>query len=200
MKRYTKQTDFFRNTWWICVFLFLIFPPLGVVYFIIRAFLEKKLHKLGEDTLFGPAFASILWGIFAMGLVLLTLSNSDFWAITLFLPALLCGVGMLLIRRKYRRLDERCRLCQTIVNKGHLRELEKIAECLSDTTENTANFLQQMVEQNLLPGCRVDKIAGILQIEAEWARKQIICPKCSAEIEIDVGIDLICPYCGAAIE
>ncbi|MBQ9942148.1 MAG: hypothetical protein IJP03_03970 [Christensenellaceae bacterium] len=200
MKNKAMQPDLPRITWWLNFLLFLVLPPVGLIYFIVRAVLEKKLHKMGEDTLFGPAFASIVWGLFAMGLVALCLGDSQPAVILLFLPPFVCGVGMLLLRRKYMRLDERYRLCRTIVFKGHLRDLEKIAECLSVAADEAADFLQQMAEKGYLPGCRVDRAAGMLQVAEAWAQKQHTCTHCGAEFAVDVGVDLICPYCGAAIE
>jgi len=58
-----------------------------------------------------------------------------------FIPVV-CGVMLLAMRRRYRRWDDKLRLCVTVVTRGHLTDLEKIAECLGLDEKGTVEVIE----------------------------------------------------------
>jgi len=183
----------------IAVVATIVFPPAGIIVFAIRMAFEKRLHRTDTDYMLSPAIALIAASIFYEALLLIILGAEDdiFIILAMFALPLIAGIALLIIRHSLRRHDYLARLCVTVIERGHLTELKKIAECLCLNEAQTAKLIAELAAENRL-SCTLPE--GATKLTAPWADIPYVCPNCDARFEITLGINVTCPYCGAPIE
>ena len=201
MKKRTDHSFFAEVSWAVAAIVMCLFPPVGFIPLGLRALLERRFHDPKRDHILGPAIGVLIFCVFE--LVLLTAifwDSDDMTAILVFAPGLLWGGLMLLLRRKYRQMDARDRLAQTVILRGHVTDLGKIAECLGMPEEHAARYLEDLIRRGGLKNCTVDRVEHCIRVSAPWASVRYNCPYCGGDQIIDLGIQLTCKYCDSALD
>ena len=201
MRKRTDRSSFAEVSWAVAAIVMCLFPPVGFIPLGLRALLERRFHDPKRDHILGPAIGVLLFCVFE--LVLLTAifwDSDDMTAILVFAPGLLWGGLMLLLRRKYRQMDARDRLAQTVILRGHVTDLGKIAECLGMPEEHAARYLEDLIRRGGLKNCTVDRVEHCIRVSAPWASVRYNCPYCGGDQIIDLGIQLTCKYCDSALD
>lgn len=201
MKKRTDHSSFAEVSWAVAAILMCLFPPLGFVPLGLRAFLERRLHDPKRDRILGPAIGVLLFCVFELVLLTAILwETGEMAAILVFAPGLLWGGLMLLLRRKYRQMDARDRLAQTVILRGHVTDLGKIAECLGMPEESAARYLEDFIRRGGLKNCTLDREDRCIRVNAPWASVRYSCPYCGGDQIVDLGIHLTCKYCDSALD
>ena len=202
MNPQNKKTSFAETSWIITAFAVCLFPYFGIFVFLVRALFERKMHISDSDYMLGPALGMILWGSAAIILMSLILEfgTETLLVLSIFLLPVICGVILLKMRKKYRKKDDKLRLCNTIITRGFITDLEKIAECLRISVKDTAALIDQLIEKKRLTGCSLNEERNMLIIHAAWANTRYHCEYCGAEQIIKKGVDLVCKFCGNPIQ
>ena len=159
MNPQNKKTSFAETSWIITAFAVCLFPYFGIFVFLVRALFERKMHISDSDYMLGPALGMILWGSAAIILMSLILEfgTETLLVLSIFLLPVICGVILLKMRKKYRKKDDKLRLCNTIITRGFITDLERIAECLRISVKDTAVLIDQLIEKKRLTGCSLNE-------------------------------------------
>lgn len=129
-------------------------------------------------------------------------SDGDFMRTMTFyyLQGIAAAAYELIIYCLLQARDRAIERCLYLILHEHFTSIPKIAEFSGMREKKTVAAIRSAVRFGLLEDAQADIQKGeIVFRKCCWARQRVVCVSCGAELVVNLGETLVCPYCGSAL-
>lgn len=190
--------------WMLNGFLTALVPPLGWIALVFLVRSELKRHKSGEYHMNGVGQAVMLFDLLECILTTAILGgdlSQGVWIVLLFfLSGALAGFYMVLFAAWLRRQDRLHKVLHTVIHTSHITQADRMASVMAVNQDVIRKAFCRMIRWGVLAQAQFSfEQNKLLLPEEKWADAKVICEGCGAELIINIGQTLVCPYCKTAL-
>jgi len=201
---FIKKGFTLRYTLWLATaFVSFFVPPLGLIALLLLRRAEEKKHPVGDYTMRGIGFFLMIFSGVETVMTLCFIGSGGASVLIVaawFLAGALLGLWMYQMGKSLERSDTLHRVLMQVIFVSHITRADRFAEVMNMRRDRIDRELGRMVRWGVLKDAQYDAAQGKLLLPKEkWAEARVICKECGAQLVINIGETLVCPYCKTAL-
>ena len=107
---------------------------------------------------------------------------------------------MYLKGRQLQKTDRMHEVLQQVIHVSHITSTQELAQTMGLKRWQIDCEIDRMIRWGVLKDAQLDiPSAKILLPKEKWADAKVVCSECGAELIINIGRTLVCPYCKTAL-
>ena len=189
--------------WNINAFVTALVPPLGALMTALMLRGEYRKHEPGYYYMDGVGQGVMLFdGVETLFcLICMVTVDVDVWIVAVwFFLGVLVGLWMLLAGKNLAKQDRMHKVMHTVVHVSHITQVENMASVMGVRQDVIREAFDRMIRWGVLKNAQFDPVQNKLLLpEEKWADAKVVCKECGAELVINIGQTLVCPYCKTAL-
>lgn len=204
LKKYFGMQNVSRRQvlWLLAAVLAFFVMPLGLIMTVLLMRAEEKKHPAGNYVMRGIGFGLM---VFAMTETVIAVcfvgaGIEVLYVAAVFFASALIGLWMYLRGRQLQKTDRLHEVLHQVIHVSHITSTQELAQTMGMKRVHIDREVSRMIRWGVLKDAQLDiASAKILLPKEEWADVRVVCKECGAELVINIGHTLVCPFCKTAL-
>lgn len=192
----------YQKRWMFCFFLSAVCFPFGLIASLLTAKYDYDYRYEQSKSGFKAGFAAL--AVASVETVAACITSLGFYNIKIMiilsiLAALTGGWGAfsIIFCKKTNDRIAYFDYFDNIIEVHHITSVAEIAKIIGKSNDFTIKILRDMIDRERLEKAAVSGNLKEVIVYRKWYKQTFLCQNCGAEYSINIGNDVVCPYCGS---
>lgn len=198
---YLLKEWIYQKRWIFCFLLTAICFPLGLAVSVLTAKYDYNYRYEQSNKGFHAGIAALVVAAvegIAAGVASLAFQNTTATVVLSIFAAITAGWGIFSISY-CKKINDRIAYFDyfdNIIEVHHITSVAEIAKIIGKSNNFTLKLLKDMIARERLEKASVSGNQEELIVYRKWYKQTFLCKTCGAEYSINIGNEVVCPYCG----
>lgn len=185
---------------WFLFSMLCIVPFIGFLPSLIATIFAKAKGYGSRPALLTAGIVCIAWNSMEILILLLTgtltMSPAVFFV---FLASVIAGIIVVILHFSMEKGTKFNDKIYSLIYVDHILNVKRISEILGVNKNTVVKSINKMISDNVIRGTVNHAQTELILFNSIWAHQLCVCNNCGAEISVNLGDTLTCPYCSSAL-